>query len=47
MQALLDGISAHPYGTLVIVFAIALAQSLAAVGTLVPAGILLVGAGIW
>ncbi len=45
MQAVLDGIGAHPYVMLAIVFAIALAESLAVVGTLVPAGIVMFAAG--
>jgi membrane protein DedA with SNARE-associated domain len=45
MHAWLTSISAHPYIVLAIVFAVACAESLAVVGTFIPAGIVMFTAG--
>ncbi|WP_341315641.1 VTT domain-containing protein [Paraburkholderia sp. IMGN_8] len=45
MHALLAGIGAHPWLVLAIVFGVACAESLAVVGTFVPAGIVMFAAG--
>lgn len=45
MHVWLNSISAHPYIVLAIVFGVACAESLAVVGTLVPAGIVMFAAG--
>ncbi|MDE1953814.1 MAG: hypothetical protein KGJ16_13715 [Betaproteobacteria bacterium] len=43
MHALLNGLSGHPYLVLSVVFGVACAESLAVVGTFVPAGIVIAG----
>ncbi|MDD1494070.1 MULTISPECIES: bifunctional DedA family/phosphatase PAP2 family protein [Burkholderia] len=45
MHAWLNSIGSHPYWVLAIVFGVACAESLAVVGTLVPAGIVMFAAG--
>jgi len=45
MHAWLNSVSAHPYIVLAIVFGVACAESLAVVGTFIPAGIVMFAAG--
>jgi membrane protein DedA with SNARE-associated domain len=45
MHAFLESIGAHPQAALVVVALVALAESLAIVGTVVPAAIVMFGAG--
>jgi membrane protein DedA with SNARE-associated domain len=45
MHAWLNFISGHPYGVLAVVFGTACAESLAVIGTFVPAGIVMFAAG--
>lgn len=45
MHALLNSIAAHPHGVLLVVFLVAFAESVAFIGTFVPAGIVMFTAG--
>jgi membrane protein DedA with SNARE-associated domain/membrane-associated phospholipid phosphatase len=45
MQGFLSAAAAHPHAALLLVFLVALAESLAVVGTLVPAALVMFGAG--